>query len=110
MKAQTIKASREGLIKIQEAREKSGLTVDSDRWLEQASKVLNPHWKKELYYAPNISEGTWRRFLYGTARINADAFKAYCQVLSLEWQQLCEQRANPENELSISFYARNVEF
>ena len=105
MKAQTIKASREGLIKIQEAREKSGLTVDSDRWLEQASKVLNPHWKKELYYAPNISEGTWRRFLYGTARINAEAFKAYCQVLSLDWQQLCEQRANPENELSISFYA-----
>ena len=40
--------------------------------------------------APGISEGTWKRFLAGKAPINADAFKAYCQVLGLDWKAVTE--------------------
>ena len=90
-------ASEEGQVKIQKAREDKGWTVESKRWLEKASKLLNSQWQQEPY-EEGISSGTWRRFLYGSrgksVPINSKAFKAYCEILGLDWQQITNNQQN----------------
>ena len=83
---QTFKASKDGVAKIKQAREDKKWTVDSPKWLEHASKIVDPSCN---VLAEGISEGTWKRFLSGKNPINANAFRAYCQVLGLT--ALCEQ-------------------
>lgn len=90
---ETLQASQSGLAKIKrareaKAREAKGRTVDSVKWLEEASKILDSNWTRDKPFPEGISDGTWKRFLYGTKPINADAFKAYCQVLNLKWQDI----------------------
>ena len=45
-------------------------------------------------FAKDISYGSWSRFASQTKRhrIKERAFKAYCQVLGLEWQQIAENQ------------------
>lgn len=86
----TLKASQQGQAKIKEAREAKGWTIDSHRWLEEASKVLEPNWQVGDYLPEGISFGTWSRFLGAKHRINAPAFKAYCQVLELNWEEIVD--------------------
>jgi len=87
---QTLKASKEGLGKIKQAREDRGWTVDSGKWFEEATKILEPNRKNGQPFAEGISEGTWRRFLSGKNPINANAFRAYCQVLGLNWEEVVD--------------------
>jgi WD40 repeat protein len=86
----TLKASQQGLAKIKQARLAKGWAVDDFRWIEKASEVLGVFWEKEGFLAVGISEGTWKRFLAGKSPINAAAFKAYCQVLELNWEEVVE--------------------
>jgi WD40 repeat protein len=89
----TLKASQQGLTRIKQARSDRGWSVDDFRWIELASEVLGISWKEKGVLAVGISEGTWKRFLAGKQAINAEAFKAYCQVLGLNWEEVVEKKA-----------------
>ena len=88
----TLKASQEGLVKIKQARSQKGWSVDDFRWMEAASLVLGTNWTDQGVLSVGISEGTWKRFLAGKHPINAEAFKAYCQVLGLSWEEVIEKK------------------
>ncbi|RCJ19774.1 hypothetical protein A6S26_03275 [Nostoc sp. ATCC 43529] len=88
----TLKASQQGLARIKQARSEKSWSVDDFRWIELASEVLGVSWKEKGVLAVGISEGTWKRFLAGKQAINAEAFKAYCQVLGLNWQEVVERK------------------
>ncbi|NEP09218.1 MAG: NB-ARC domain-containing protein [Symploca sp. SIO2C1] len=94
----TLKASRLGIAKIKQARNEKGWgwSIDEDdTCLVEASKVLEPNknWFLDGSYAEGISGGTWKRFLAGKQPISAAAFKAYCQVLGLKWEEVVERRS-----------------
>ena len=109
---QTLKASTLGLAKIKQIRKEKGWSVDSPNWLEEASKVLGVNWEEAGYFAEGISEGTWKRYLAGKRPIKAEAFKAYSEVLGLNWQEIAEgdsfQDWGEAPESSI-FYGRTEE-
>ena len=88
----TLKASKNGRLKIDRARKSQGWTVDDFRWLESASDILGVSWQQSGYLAEGISEGTWKRFVSGKYAVNVSAFKAYCQILGLEWQEIIERK------------------
>ncbi|WP_316432881.1 NB-ARC domain-containing protein [Leptolyngbya sp. NK1-12] len=92
----TLKASSQGLAKIKQARSEKGWAVNDFRWIEAASEILGSSWIKDGVLAAGISEGTWKRFLAGKSPINAEAFKAYCQVLGIAWEEVVEQ-GSPED-------------
>ncbi|MBP0008884.1 MULTISPECIES: NB-ARC domain-containing protein [unclassified Roseofilum] len=97
---QTLRASKNGLTWIKKSRNQKGWTVDSDKWLLEATKILEPNRKDGQPFAEGISEGTWKRFLAGKYPINANAFRAYCQVLSLNWEEVID-KTNPEDRTGI---------
>ncbi|WP_243147197.1 helix-turn-helix domain-containing protein [Scytonema sp. UIC 10036] len=101
----TLNASQQGLVKIKQARSQKGWSVDDFRWMEAASLILGTNWKEQGVLAVGISEGTWKRFLAGKHPINAEAFKAYCQVLGLSWEEVAEKkvkdRTKPSNRETI---------
>lgn len=101
---QTLKASKDGVAKIKQAREDKKWTVDSPKWLEHASKIVDPSCN---VLAEGISEGTWRRFLCGKNPINANAFRAYCQVLGLNWEEVVDV-TNPEDPNTPGIWIPNI--
>jgi WD40 repeat protein len=105
----TLKASQEGLAIIKQARIATGWSVDDFRWLESASEVLNVSFQKTGVLAFGISEGTWKRFLAGKHPINAEAFKAYCQVLGLTWSEIVEEKFK-ESPLLRSTHNQTLKF
>jgi transcriptional regulator with XRE-family HTH domain len=109
---ETLKASTLGLARIKQARKEQGWSVDNPKWLEEASRVLGINWDETGYLAEGISEGTWKRFLAGKRPIKAEAFKAYSEVLGLNWKEISD-RASVQDwgeapESSI-FYGRSEE-
>lgn len=107
----TLKASNQGLESIKQARKAKGWTVYDPRWLEEASRVLGVSWQEYEVLAEGISEGTWKRFLAGTP-ITTNAFKAYCQVLGLNWEVVVDRVGYQdwENAPTITeFYGRTCE-
>ncbi|WP_315791604.1 NB-ARC domain-containing protein [Fischerella sp. JS2] len=92
----TLKPSVYGRAKIKQARIEKGWTIDNPKWLQQASKVLGTDSEAEGFFAEGISEGTWKRFLAGKVPINAGAFKAYCQVLGLNWNEIVERNGQQD--------------
>lgn len=76
--------------KLKEVRDSKKWTVDSKEPLRRASKLLDPNWKYEENWYPGVSHESWKFFLYGMRSIKADIFKAYCQVLELEWEDIAE--------------------
>jgi AAA-like domain len=85
----SLKASEYGNRKVQEARQSKGWTIENPQPLLAASKVLEPnnHWIGESsFYA--VSQATWRRFTEGKA-VRSENFKAFCQILDLEWRDIC---------------------
>ena len=86
----TFKASAIGRVQIKQARLERGWPVNDFRWIEAASGVLGIDWNSTGVLAAGVSEGTWKRFLAGKVAINANAFKAYCEVLGLSWQAVIE--------------------
>ncbi len=87
----TLKASPQGLTRIKQARIEKGWSVDDFRWLQSASQVLDATWEEDSVLAVGISPGTWKRFLAGKFPINTEAFKAYCQVLGLNWEEVVDR-------------------
>ncbi len=98
----TLKTSQQGLAIIKQARIAKGWSVDDFRWLESASEVLNVSFQENGVLAFGISEGTWKRFLAGKHPINAEAFKAYCQVLGLTWSEIVEEKLKDSSSLTSS--------
>jgi predicted NACHT family NTPase len=94
----TLKASEEGLVKIKQARRERGWTIEDPRWLVEASQKLDPDqtWTEAGPYADGLSLPTWRRFLRGREPIKANAFRAFCTVLQLNWEEIVS-RPPPEN-------------
>ncbi|MEG4519790.1 MULTISPECIES: NACHT domain-containing NTPase [unclassified Microcoleus] len=94
----TLKASEEGLVKIKQARRERGSTIEDPKWLVEASQKLEPDrtWTEAGPYADGLSLPTWRRFLRGQEPIKANAFKAFCTVLQLKWEEIVD-RPPPEN-------------
>lgn len=90
----TIGASQQGLAKIKQARKEKGRTREDRRWFKEASKCLDSNWQEDEdapdAYARGISSGTWSRFLAGR-RINTPAFKAFCTVLNLDWEEIVDR-------------------
>ncbi len=96
----TLIASPLGLEKIRQARSERGWgwsTDDNDECLVEASRVIDSAraWAEGGPYASGISGGTWKRFLSGRHAIGASAFKAYCQVLGLDWQEVVARDSTP---------------
>jgi predicted HD phosphohydrolase len=83
----TLKASLQGKILIKEARKKIGWIIEDERWLEEAIEILK---KNELQNVNDvsISHMSWRRFLWGKEAIYEDNFKAFCEVLKLDWNDV----------------------
>ncbi|MEG4205757.1 hypothetical protein QUA20_17730 [Microcoleus sp. Pol7_A1] len=88
-----LKASQQGIAKIKQARNEKGWTVNDPRCLVEASKVLEPKkiWQEGGPYADGCSEGNWKRFLYGTASVNTEVFKAFCRVLGVSWEEIVDR-------------------
>ncbi|MBW4567795.1 MAG: hypothetical protein KME31_07170 [Tolypothrix carrinoi HA7290-LM1] len=108
----TLKASLWGIARIKQKRKEKGWTIDDPRWLEEASKILGTDWQEEGFFAEGISQGTWKRFLAGKLPINSAAFKAYCLVLGLNWNEIVERNIHQDwgeaPDVSI-FYGRTQE-
>ena len=90
---------------LKTAREKKDWTLDSKEPLRRASKLLDPNWKADYFY-PGVSHESWKFFLYGMRKINADIFKAYCKVLELNWEEIAEPSEIQETELPVVFTAK----
>jgi len=86
---------------LKEARDNKNWTLDSNEPLRRASKLLDPQWKQEEYFYPGVSHESWKFFLYGMRSIKPDIFKAYCQVLELEWEDIAEPIEIKETELPV---------
>ncbi len=89
----TLKASEEGVRRIRQARRERGSTIEDPRWLVEASKTLEPDraWTEAGPYADGLSLPTWRRFLRGREPIKAHAFRAFCTVLQLNWEEIVDR-------------------
>jgi predicted nucleic-acid-binding protein len=80
--------------------------------LKEASKVLQPdgNWDDGLYA---VSQSTWRRFREGKC-IDATNFQAFCEMLGLNWEDIKENEADANRDLSEApplgkFYGRSQE-
>lgn len=85
-------------MRIQQARRERGWSWngEDDSCFVAASHLLEPGgvWCSGGPYAYGISLGTWKRFLAGKAAINAQTFKAYCQVLGLNWEEVVDRQGD----------------
>ena len=87
----TLKASEQGLARIQQARIERGWTIEDPRWLVEISKILDPQTKwvpgcEDRKPPRGCSQTTWRRFLQGNENISTDIYKACCQAIGLNWK------------------------
>jgi hypothetical protein len=91
----SLKLSQTGLQIIKQARKEKGWTIDNPCWLIQTSQILEPaqNWENAEVFAAGVSLPTWKRFLKGDP-IDASVFKAFCQVLGFNWQDLLERPLN----------------
>ena len=81
----SIKASRQGLVKIKGAIADRGWKMSDDRWSLAASIILEPskNWEEFGPYANGCSKSSRERLLEGTP-IHMCAFKAFCQALGID--------------------------
>ena len=109
-----INASIKGLAKIKQAREEKGWTTNDARACRQASKIIDPDtdWEDEQIkledrFAYGVSITSWRRFLNGIP-IKIDAFKAFCQILELNYLDISrDNKAKIKIRLSGIFSESN---
>lgn len=90
----SLRASVAGLEQIKQTRKAKHWAIEDKQWLIVASQILDSttDWASSDYaskqiFAPGISLSTWKRFLRGEA-VQARVFKAFCQVLNLDWQRV----------------------
>ena len=75
---------------IKQARKEKKLPFNGVEACKQASKIIDSDWEaEEDIYANGVSTSTWKRFLKGTINIRPEAFKAFCQVLDLDYLDIC---------------------
>ncbi|MEG4036384.1 ATP-binding protein [Microcoleus sp. S36b_A4] len=92
-----LKASEQGLDRIRQARKEKKWDWNTDYAetpLVEASQLLDREWQPGEDYPKGISGVTWRRFLEGKNRIEALAFKAFCEALGLNWQEVVDTTSN----------------
>jgi WD40 repeat protein len=84
-------ASKGGLETIRAKREGRGVPIDNPIWLIEASRLIEPkrEWQEGDVPAAGCGLETWKRFLQGK-KIRPQAFKAFCSVLELDWQDVVE--------------------
>ena len=89
------KASQCGLTQIKRAIAQKGWTMSDDRWLVEASKMLEPsgNWNESGPYAYGCSRQTWERFLQGTA-IRERSFIAFCQIVGVDPDDVAESASS----------------
>lgn len=86
---------------LKAARDRQGWTVDSEEPLHRASKVLDPNWQEiGGYFYLGVTTDTWKFFLYGNRKVDAEVFKAYCEVLGVKWQDIAEPSEVKKTELA----------
>jgi WD40 repeat protein len=93
----SLKVSLSSLSLVKQARQEIGWAINDPQWLEIATQILEPKQIQFPPYAYGISYGTWTRFLGGKS-INAQAFKAYCQVLRLNWEEIVDRQIEIRSE------------
>jgi NB-ARC domain len=95
----SFKASEQGRAKIRQAREQitqeKGWAIDYSEWLEEASSFLPQIKNGKNITSATVSIGTWKRFLAGKA-IKPMNFKAFCQVLKLNWEEIVDKQDESE--------------
>ena len=96
----SLKASSQGLSHIKQRRKAQGWAIEDKPWLVAASQILDPttQWSaaglvEKGIFAPGVSLSTWKRFLRGES-INARVFKAFCQMLELDWEVVTRQEGD----------------
>jgi len=92
----SLNASEQGKTILKQARNAKGWTIDDPRWLVAASQILagdrdwsSPETIELSIFATGVSLSTWKRFLRGLP-IHSEVFKAFCQVLDVDWQAVIE--------------------
>ena len=90
-----MKVSQKGLMKIKQAISQRGWKVYDERWLVEASKLLEPNgnWHPDGPYAYGCSPQTWERFLQGTA-IRDRNFITFCQALGVNPNEVAESTSH----------------
>ncbi len=90
----SLRASDQGKQQIEAAIIRRGRNRYDYQWLVEASYILDPDRPEGFYYEGFYANGcslpTWKRFLQGTA-IRCETFKAFCQVLELNWKEIYER-------------------
>ncbi|NJL10501.1 MAG: hypothetical protein HC815_39635 [Richelia sp. RM1_1_1] len=92
----SLKSSPKGLRQIREARESRELAIDREEWLEEASNFIPPVKNGKNVVPATVSIGTWKRFLQGKP-VKPPYFKAFCQVLQLNWEEVVETEDEVES-------------
>jgi hypothetical protein len=75
----TLKASKEGLEKVDIARKKKGWRANAAAW----------------YMTANTTEATLKRFRRGMA-IQQDSFIALCEAVGVNWEEVADDRPSPK--------------
>ena len=108
----SLQTSQKAKAKIKQARDKKGWKVKDEEPLKKASEVLTGEadWPKETangyLYAEGVSEATWKRFLYGTEPIDTTVYKAFCEILKLNWKELIVDRSSTQPTAPpVNFFA-----
>jgi hypothetical protein len=125
----TLKASERGKTLIRDARKKKIEPARNERnlafgkawniddiFLKEASKILEPSrtWDNVPEGCYAVSFATCKRFREAKQSINAVTFKAFCQVLDLNWEDVAENEVDANRNLGeappvSSFYGRTQE-
>lgn len=82
----------------------------------EASKILQPDkiWDNVSAEHCPVSLASWKRFREAKQPIDAFTFKAFCQVLELNWEDVVENEEDANRDLSeapplVNFYGRTQE-
>ncbi|BAZ36841.1 WD-repeat protein (plasmid) [Calothrix sp. NIES-4101] len=95
----SLKASPEGLKKIEEAitriSSETGWAKYGEDWAEEASKLLPKSYTSNgEIQEGSVSRATWNRFLAVQEPIKAVNFKAFCDLLGLNWEEIADSPTN----------------
>jgi AAA ATPase domain len=107
----SLQTSQKAKAKIKQARDEKGWKVEDQEPLQKASEALTgkTDWPKETpngyLYAEGVSDGTWKRFLYGKDPINTTVYKAFCKILDLKWEEVAEGSPTQPTAPPVSFFA-----
>ncbi|BAY93375.1 hypothetical protein FDUTEX481_09363 [Tolypothrix sp. PCC 7601] len=92
----SLKSSPTGLKQIRQARNSREIAIDREEWLEEASNFIAPVKNGKNLVPATVSIGTWKRFLWGKP-VKPVYFKAFCQVLNLDWEEVVETEDEVES-------------